>query len=43
MSFEQGWIALHQMLASRPDGAVESGAIRGAQSVYPFTRNYIYE
>jgi cyclopropane-fatty-acyl-phospholipid synthase len=43
MSFEQGWIALHQMLATRPDGDVESGSIRGAQSVYPFTRNYIYE
>ena len=43
MSFEQGWIALHQMLATRPDGKVESGALRGAQSVYPFIRDYIYK
>ena len=43
MSFEQGWIALHQMLSTRPDGNMASGALRGAQSEYPFTRNYIYE
>ena len=43
MSFEQGWISLHQMLATRPDGELASGALRGAQSVYPFTRDYIYE
>ena len=43
MSFEQGWISLHQMLAIRPDGELASGALRGAQSVYPFTRDYIYE
>lgn len=43
MSFEQGWIALHQMLSTRPDGAVPSHAMRGAQSVYPFTRDYIYK
>jgi cyclopropane-fatty-acyl-phospholipid synthase len=42
MSFEQGWIALHQMLASRPDGRPETGILRGAQSVYPFNRDYIY-
>ena len=43
MSFEQGWISLHQMLAIRPDGELANGALRGAQSVYPFTRDYIYE
>jgi cyclopropane-fatty-acyl-phospholipid synthase len=43
MSFEQGWISLHQMLAVKPDGKVAVGALRGAQSVYPFTRDYIYE
>jgi cyclopropane-fatty-acyl-phospholipid synthase len=32
MAFEHGWIALHQMLATHP----------GAQSAYPFTRDYIY-
>jgi cyclopropane-fatty-acyl-phospholipid synthase len=42
MSFEQGWIALHQMLASRPDGRLETGSLRGAQSSYPFNRDYIY-
>jgi cyclopropane-fatty-acyl-phospholipid synthase len=42
MCFEQGWIALHQMLASRPDGRLETGALRGAQSAYPFNRDYIY-
>ncbi|CAN7212832.1 MULTISPECIES: class I SAM-dependent methyltransferase [unclassified Variovorax] len=43
MCFEQGWISLHQMLATRPDGKVEGGALRGAQSVYPFVRDYIYK
>ncbi len=44
MSFEQGWIALHQMLATHPTGqlAGDAGVPRGAQSVYPFNRNYIY-
>ena len=42
MSFEQGWIALHQMLATRPTGRWASGALRGAQSPYPFNRDYIY-
>jgi cyclopropane-fatty-acyl-phospholipid synthase len=42
MSFEQGWIGLHQMLSTRPDGRLETGAMRGAQSMYPFNRSYIY-
>jgi cyclopropane-fatty-acyl-phospholipid synthase len=42
MSFERGWMALHQMLAARPSGRVDTGALRGAQSAYPFTRDYIY-
>jgi cyclopropane-fatty-acyl-phospholipid synthase len=42
MSFEQGWISLHQMLASRPSGDVETGPLRGAQSPFPFNRAYIY-
>jgi cyclopropane-fatty-acyl-phospholipid synthase len=42
MSFEHGWIALHQVLASRPDGRLEDGAMRGAQSQYPFNRAYMY-
>ena len=42
MSFEQGWIALHQVLASRPDGRPETGSLKGAQSAYPFNREYMY-
>lgn len=42
MCFEQGWIALHQILASRPDGQLQTGPLRGAQSAYPFTRDYMY-
>jgi cyclopropane-fatty-acyl-phospholipid synthase len=43
MSFEQGWIALHQMLSTKPDGNVKERPLRGAQSVYPFVRDYIYK
>lgn len=43
MSFEQGWISLHQMLSTKPDGRVEQGVLRGSQSVYPFARDYIYK
>jgi cyclopropane-fatty-acyl-phospholipid synthase len=43
MSFERGWISLHQMLASRPSGNVDDGPMRGAQSVFPFQRSYIYK
>lgn len=42
MGFERGWMALHQMLCIRPDGDLETGAIRGAQSDYPFNRGYMY-
>jgi cyclopropane-fatty-acyl-phospholipid synthase len=42
MSFEQGWISLHQLLAARPTGDVASAPARGAQSVYPFNRDYMY-
>ena len=42
MSFEQGWISLHQMLSTRPDGQVDARTLRGAQSEYPFVRDYIY-
>jgi cyclopropane-fatty-acyl-phospholipid synthase len=42
MCFEQGWIALHQFLATRPDGKMNTGNLRGAQSPYPFTRDYMY-
>ena len=42
MSFEQGWISLQQVLATRPDHDVASGPMRGAQSRFPFNREYIY-
>jgi cyclopropane-fatty-acyl-phospholipid synthase len=43
MSFERGWISLHQMLAGRPSGNVDDGPIRGAQSGFPFQRGYMYK
>lgn len=42
MSFEQGWISLHQVLATRPSGEAGNASIAGAQSVYPFSRDYMY-
>ena len=42
MSFERGWLALHQMLSARRTGEVDSGPMRGAQSSYPFNRAYMY-
>lgn len=42
LGFERGWMALHQTLASRPSGGMNAGALRGAQSVYPFRRDYMY-
>ena len=42
MSFEQGWIALHQVLATRPTGETSGATLKGAQSAYPFKRDYIY-
>jgi cyclopropane-fatty-acyl-phospholipid synthase len=42
LGFERGWMALHQTLATRPSGAMDDGPMRGAQSVYPFRRDYMY-
>jgi len=42
MCFEQGWLQLHQLLASRPDAQGDHGQMRGAQSAYPFRRDYMY-
>ena len=42
MSFEQGWMCLHQILATRPDGRLQTGSLTGAQSTYPFNREYMY-
>ncbi|HEY0821029.1 MAG TPA: cyclopropane-fatty-acyl-phospholipid synthase family protein [Rhizobacter sp.] len=43
MSFEQGWISLQQMLAAHPDHTLTTGNMRGAQSRFPFNREYIYQ
>jgi cyclopropane-fatty-acyl-phospholipid synthase len=43
MAFERGWLALHQMLAARPSGRIGEGPLRGAQSVFPFNRQYMYD
>ena len=42
MSFEQGWISLHQILATNPSGRIDDGPMRGAQSDYPFRRDHMY-
>jgi cyclopropane-fatty-acyl-phospholipid synthase len=42
MAFEQGWLSLSQILASRPTGDIADGPMRGAQSQFPFNRGYIY-
>ena len=42
MSFECGWLALHQMLSARPSPGHAIGELPGAQSVYPFNRSYMY-
>ena len=42
MGFEQGWMGLYQMLLTNPSGDLSTGALRGAQSSYPFQRDYMY-
>lgn len=42
MSFERGWLSLHQMLAARPAEANRCNDPPGAQSPYPFNRKYMY-
>lgn len=42
MAFERGWMSLHQVLAAKPSGELAAGAMPGAQSAFPFTRDYIY-
>lgn len=42
LGFEQGWMGLHQMLITHPNGDAATGALRGAQSDYPFQRAYMY-
>ncbi|MBS0508621.1 MAG: class I SAM-dependent methyltransferase [Proteobacteria bacterium] len=42
LAFEHGWVALHQILAARPDGDADGGVPKGAQCDYPFNRAYMY-
>ena len=42
MGFEQGWVSLHQMLLARPANGLPNEAMKGAQSAFPFNRDYIY-
>ncbi|HVZ44304.1 MAG TPA: cyclopropane-fatty-acyl-phospholipid synthase family protein [Ramlibacter sp.] len=42
MCFEQGWLALHQILATHPDGELSGRDLRGAQGDYTFRRDYMY-
>lgn len=42
LGFEQGWMALHQMLSARRSDEIAGGPMRGAQSAYPFNRGYMY-
>lgn len=42
MSFERGWISLHQILAARPAADINRGPMQGAQSDFPFNREYMY-
>ncbi|MDP3821506.1 MAG: class I SAM-dependent methyltransferase [Burkholderiales bacterium] len=42
MSFEKGWLCLFQMLALKPSGQLGEGPMRGAQSQFPFNRDYMY-
>lgn len=42
MGFEQGWMGLHQLLVTRPTGDCSTGTLSGAQSLYPFQRDYMY-
>ena len=45
MSFEHGWLSVHQLLATRPADTpadTQEDKVKGANSVYPFSRDYMY-
>jgi cyclopropane-fatty-acyl-phospholipid synthase len=41
--FKRGWLSLNQLLATRPDGQLATGVLRGAHCDYPFNRGYMYK
>lgn len=42
MSFEQGWISLHQLLAARPPVGALKTTPQDTPATYPFNRQYMY-
>ena len=44
MSFQEGWLSLHQLLATRPSRVprMQEGKVTGGDSAYPFSREYMY-
>mgnify|MGYP002682336728 CR=1 FL=1 len=42
LSFEQAWVSLHQMLSAKPASTGGFDMPKGAQSAYPFNREYMY-
>lgn len=42
VSFEQGWISLHQLLAARPPVGALKKTPQDARATYPFNRQYMY-
>ena len=44
MSFQEGWLSLHQLLATRPSHfpRMQEGQVTGGDSAYPFSREYMY-
>lgn len=42
LAFERGWLSLHQVLAARPTEGMVGRSLPGANSDYPFARDYIY-
>lgn len=42
LSFEKGWLSVHQVLATRPSDALPAARLAGGQSHYPFKRDYMY-
>ncbi|CAM3230192.1 cyclopropane-fatty-acyl-phospholipid synthase [Paracoccus aminovorans] len=42
LAFQQGWVALHQILLIHPDPTQQDGDLPGTQSGYPFRRDHFY-
>jgi cyclopropane-fatty-acyl-phospholipid synthase len=42
IGFEEGWMALHQTLASHPGRTPDNAELPGAGADYPFNRAYMY-